>query len=343
MSIEDIKLNATLVNGRFSLANSQAHYAGGKVKFSATGTIGNTLSAEVSVDGESVSVGEIVRMSEGGNIFDENTSLANVKIYLKGQGNTLAKLRGSLTGTGKVYTQKKTKGYGITTYFLGQDLISVLVDQFSEKGDDLEIKCIAGHIRIKNGVAYSNKGIALESDKINAVIEGRIDLGKEYTKVSLISKPTSGFQIGTSDFLSLVKIQGAMAEPDFKFSGSGLVEKTTEWAVAAGVASVFTGGLSAAAAGIGFLAKSWFDSFTRDKHPCLSALNSKYVEDDSINPTKTPVQSQILLLEKKAKKKQAQAKNSFVVSRKKIKQKLKKKISALKRLEEIKAVGILPK
>ena len=190
MSVENIKLNATLVNGKFTLANSHAYYAGGKVKFSATGAIGNTLSAEASVDGENVSVGEIVRMSGGGNLFEENTSLANVKIYLKGQGNTLSKLMGSLNGTGKVYTQKKTKGYGITTYFLGQDLISALVDQFSEKGKDLEINCVAGHIRIKNGVAYSNKGIALESDKINAVIEGHVDLGKEYTKVSLISKPS---------------------------------------------------------------------------------------------------------------------------------------------------------
>ncbi|MBN2676321.1 MAG: AsmA family protein, partial [Alphaproteobacteria bacterium] len=212
MPIRNIRGEVVLNNGSLTISDLKAIYADGPVKVNAQGDIRNSLLyAEGSLEAENISVGKIVQMSGGGLLFNPKTSLANVEIYLKGKGKTLTQLMKSLNGTGKVYTQKETRGYGIASYFLGQDILSSFVDEFKESGKDLDIQCVTGHLKIRNGVAKSEKSIALESDKINMVVQGHVDLGNEYMKVSLISKPVSGLRLGTSDFLSLVKIQGALA------------------------------------------------------------------------------------------------------------------------------------
>ncbi len=313
MPINDIKIKATLLNGKLVIPSLTTTYAGGKVVARGIADVSNwkKLKTELGMSGESISIGEIILMSGGGKVLNLDTSLADVDGYLKGEGRTLSALMASLNGVGKVYTQKKTRGYNIAQYFLGQDLISSLVDKFKDNGKDLDIECIAGHIRIKDGIATSNKSLAIQSDKINIVAEGSVDLGKEYTDVSIISLPVSGLRLGLSDFLSLVKIKGAMALPSFTISGSKFIEKSLEWGVATGVMAVLTGGVSLLAAGLGFLGKSWYDSFLQDNHPCESALLGKHVENDSENPMKTPVVGSNIVLDKKLKKIYSQHKSTF--------------------------------
>ncbi|MBN1783379.1 MAG: AsmA family protein [Alphaproteobacteria bacterium] len=300
MPIHSIHVKGTLLNGVGAVKSIETKYAGGNVLLQGVADFSDRkqMKAKVSLKGDDVSVGEIIEMSGSRRVLNPDTSLADVEGFLEGNGPDLATFMGSLDGVFKVNTQKKTWGYDIAQYFLGQDLIMSFVDKFKERGKDLDIECVAGHVRINHGVATTKRSIALQSDKINMVVEGHVDLGKEYTKVSLISLPVSGLRLGLSDFLSLVKIQGPMALPDFNISGSKFIEKGLEWGLAAGVAAVFTGGLSAVAAGIGFLGKSWFDSFMQDEHPCQSALLAKYVDEDQQNPMKTPVAGSIIVLNK---------------------------------------------
>lgn len=300
MPIYNIDIKGTLLDGVGAVKHVKAKYAGGKVRVQGVANFSDRkrMKAKVSVFGEDVSVGEIIEMSDGGRVLNPDTSLADVEIFLQGRGADLASFMKSLDGVIKISTQKKTRGYNIAQYFLGQDLITSLVDEFQERGKDLDIECVAAHVRINKGVATTKRSVALQSDKINMVVEGHVDLGKEYTKVSMISQPTSGLRLGLSDFLSLVKIQGPMALPDFKISGSKFVEKGVEWGIATGVVAALTGGVSLVAGGLGFLGKAWFDSFMQDDHPCQSALLARHVDEDYQNPTKVPVAGSIIVLEK---------------------------------------------
>ncbi|MHA1540608.1 MAG: AsmA family protein [Alphaproteobacteria bacterium] len=325
MPIPDIALKVSLINGKAIVPSLTTTYAGGKIKARGFGDISTgKLKTELGIIGENISIGDIILMSGGRKVLNSDTSLANVEGYLKGEGRTLAELMASLNGIGKAYTQKKTRGYNVTSYFLGQDLITTFVDEFKSNGKDLDINCIAGHIKIKNGIAKSEKGLALESDKINIIVEGKVDLGKEHTDVSMVSIPTSGLRLGLSDFLSLVKIKGAMALPSFTISSSKLLEKGVELGIATGAVAILTGGISLLATGLGFLGKTWIDAILQDKHPCQSALNSKYVDNDSENPSKTPVVGKMIILDRKLKKSFSQHKAVLKSKLNQLKRKIKK-------------------
>jgi uncharacterized protein involved in outer membrane biogenesis len=148
---------------------------------------------------------------------------------------------------------------------LGGDLLIQLVDAVSpfykqDKGSNVE--CVAARLPVKRGAIVVDRSIAVESDKLNIVASGSIDLGAE--KIEMAIRPTvkEGLGLGTANLAQLVRLTGSLSDPRIGVDLKGAARQGLSIG-----AAVATGGLS-------LLGERLLTEVV-DPHPCVTAMGSK--------------------------------------------------------------------
>ncbi len=204
----------------------------------------------------------------------------DLDIFLTGQGASMAALMGSLDGhltlqVGKGRLQSKA------VEIAGADVAMQLVDALNpaaEKQDYSELSCAVVRFGVKDGVATADNGIAVETDKVNLVGAGTVDLGEEMLDLTVVPEANTGMGINLSSAVaSLVRVQGSLAEPSVGIDKAGAAK-----AAASVGAALMTGGLSV-------LGQALLSDDTKDPHPCLTALG-KAPPPEAATPASAPAE-----------------------------------------------------
>jgi hypothetical protein len=135
-----------------------------------------------------------------------------------------------------------------------------LVNPFRKTDPDTDLKCLAIRVSIADGVVTSDRGIAVETAKFNAVASGTINLGTEALALGVTPSVNQGVSLGTDQMVQNVRIGGTLANPDIGMGMAGTARSAV---------SLYA---DVATAGGWLLVDALWRRSKADPNPCATAL-----------------------------------------------------------------------
>lgn len=267
MALMNMDVQAQLKGGVLKLSSFKAGLGGGTLN-TTMALRANKLPAsfDLAVKGRGIDSGRALAegsgkkekgMMEGGSL--------NADVSLKGKGRSIAEIMAHSNGRIKVRLGKaKVKSDAMN--MVGGDVLMSLVDKlnpFAESKDYMDLQCGVVHFRINDGLMVSEDGIAIETDRMNILSEGEVNLKNESINLSIGTEPRDGIGVNLSNMVNVVKLGGTLAEP-----GVAMDVGKSGMAAARVAGALATGGLS-------LLGEGLFDRATADSSPCKTALDMK--------------------------------------------------------------------
>lgn len=276
----DINLKSELGHGRLDI---NMIFADGDFKiasdFDADGE--GRIYMHAAIKAENMYIGKLLEDVRTPDVISELP--VNISAYGVANGHDFSEIMKTMTGP--VVIKSSGKGYmhsELVSYIYGKDTLTSLgegvQDLFSsdKKNDKIKISCAAVNVKLRNGLAETQNGVAIETAAINARLAGSVDLGKEKMKLALTTVPVRGLKLSVSgNLVNSIEITGNLSEPDVKVSGLSVAGKVASATGIGLLLAPLTGGLSVVAgAGIGLVAGDLLENWLADDEPCKTALKS---------------------------------------------------------------------
>jgi len=234
----------------------------------------------------------------GNGRFDGSASIGNLQSFpnwaFKGQasGFTLEQLLVSTNSKGEVsggdmrvafnLTSSGKSSHQIASGLNGQSQITIgsarLASSFMNQGGDVFItlfdainpmrkksnattlECAVAYLPVKNGLVTVRDSIGIETDRLNIVLTGAVNLNAEQINLAFYPKEKSGLTAGL-DLASLVRLQGSLVKPQVGINKEAAVHQ----ALTLGL-GFLTGGASIVAQNA--------EGVMNKPHPCREAMQS---------------------------------------------------------------------
>jgi hypothetical protein len=217
----------------------------------------------------------------GGSI-DLNGKLHGAKtginLNISGSGDSVGQIMADLNGKLLVKVDK-----GVSTDLISRalvaDVLTKLVNMlnpFSQSSDNTQLECAVVNFDIKEGMAITDKGIAISTSQMNIIGSGVINLKTEGLDIGIKPEAKQGLGLNAGKLASFVRVGGNLANPQATTDLTGALSSGLS------VSTAFaTGGLS-------LLAEGLFNRVTADANPCATARGQKSATTQS---TKQPEKS----------------------------------------------------
>jgi len=234
----------------------------------------------------------------GNGQFDGSARIANTRSSpnwaFKGQasGFTLEQLLASTDSKGKVsggdmraafnFTSSGISPHQVASGLNGQSQITIgsarLASSFMNQGGDVFItlfdainplrkksnetvlECAVAYLPIQGGLVSVKDSVGIETDRLNIVLTGSVNLNSEQINLAIYPKEKSGLTAGV-DLANLVRLQGTLAKPQVGINKEAAVNQ----ALALGL-GFLTGGASIVAQNA--------EGVMNKPHPCREAMHS---------------------------------------------------------------------
>lgn len=299
-TLDNMNLAMTLKNGKLNVAPFSGNIAGGSItaKVSLDGSNGKTASLKKDVSIKQVELGQLPQFKGKDTIIGGKTDMT---MTLSGSGTSVAEIMAGsngqlevITGTGKLYN-KTIDIAGADIVFSALDMINPL----SEQEEYTSLECGVVKFDIKDGMATSDKGIALQTGKLNVVGSGSINFKTEELDLAVKPQAREGLGIGLGKLVDAVSIGGTLASPSPKVD------------TAAALKTGLTAGAAVATGGLSLLAEGLFDKATADNSPCDTALGKapKAKPAESKPEPTAPVEAKKEQVEEKVEEKKEEVEN----------------------------------
>jgi hypothetical protein len=221
---------------------------------SVAGTVDATRSAwALDVEGKGIDFGEM--LTRFGRPDVVTGGITDLAMHLQGTGKSLAAILGSLNGD----AQLKVGPYRIHNFAVPLDKGTVmhmfgLANPFLKADPDTDVKCLTARVPIKNGILTSERRVATETVKYNAVMSGTVNLRTE--GLDLTVTPVVRGEVTT-----VVRLSGTLAAPVVGVNAVGALAK-----------SAVTLGATVATLGAWWVADALIKKTAKDPSPCATAL-----------------------------------------------------------------------
>ncbi|MFB3136259.1 MAG: AsmA family protein [Rhodospirillales bacterium] len=274
--LSDVAVEVGLSGGRLVVKPLTASVAGGRVSGDITVDAGGaTPRLAVNLDARKVDLGRLLKDME---ITDVLETRLDATVRIKGGGTSVRAIMAGLDGE-FLATLGEGRINNTAVDLVGADLVTEVftsLNPLAEKDDYTHLTCAVVRMAISNGVATADKGIAVETTKMNIVGSGTVNLKTEKLDLAVRPRPKEGLGISLGGLAGLVRIKGTLANP-----GVGVDEmEVAKTGIAVG-AALATGGLSLVAQGL-------FDKATEGAPPCQVALGEVSPATASTAPAQPP-------------------------------------------------------
>ena len=276
----DLKFNVINKEGRLDIG---LDIADGKIKIASDFDVTDDglFNGHVAMGAEDIYVGKILDQVRVNDVISGLP--VNIDMYVMTHGHDLSELMQTMTGPFVI--KSNGQGYArseLVSYVYGEDTLTSLrhsvQDLFTsdKKYDKIKINCATVNLKLRNGLAETRNGVAVETNAINARLVGSVDLGQENIKMALTTVPVRGLKISLSgNVVNSVEITGNLAEPDIRVSGLSVAGKVASATGIGLLLAPFTGGLSVVAgAGLGLVAGDLLENWLADDEPCKTAMKT---------------------------------------------------------------------
>jgi hypothetical protein len=194
------------------------------------------------------------------NLTDDPNDLVqgmvfDIDVDLTGHGATTREVAASLSGHASLDSdggQVRNRGVSLYAGF-GRQLLSAL-NPFAKDSPYTEIACAIVSFEGTDGQFRTSPNIIVQTDKINLISQGTIDLKTEKIDFNFNTKPRKRLSVSASELINpYIRVAGTLGEPRLTMNRRGTAIAAT--------AAVATAGLS-------ILAKAAWDRTFRSKDPC---------------------------------------------------------------------------
>ncbi len=260
MELTRVHVALKLQNGRLDIAPAGAALAGGTLDLKASLDAARREPVlDMELVGKHIVLGQLPQLKKDSRLEGGST---DIRIVGRGTGTSMAAIMGSLNGSFLVQVGPgKIPNKGIN--LAGADLLLETfgkLNPLSSKEPTSALDCAVVNFKIKDGLAKTDKGIAIETSKVNLVGSGGINLKTEALDLGIRPYARKGVGLNLGSIAGAARIGGTLAHPHPVIDAANALKA----GVSAG-AAVATFGLSA-------LAQGMFDKTAEDPHPCDTAL-----------------------------------------------------------------------
>lgn len=280
LSLDNFKVDFKVQDANVRL-DTTTGFADGNIVAAISGNIeeNGKMNLEMGGIGESITMGKLMSQINEDNFISELP--LDFQIYTKASGANMSEIMQTITGPVRVYSVGKGYAHSdLVAYMYGEDFLTNLrhniQDMFrsKKKYDQMTINAVVVNLNLRNGVAETRNGAAIETNAINIMLHGDIDLGREKINLALTTIPVRGLKLSLSgQIVNTITISGNLAEPDISISGAAIAGKALSATGLGLMLAPFTGGLGlVAGAGVGLLAGDLLENWLADDHPCKTAM-----------------------------------------------------------------------
>lgn len=264
--LTDVAVSVLLKDGRMTIKPFRFGLAEGIFEGLATlDAAGKTPAVALRLNGRQFELGQF---DQGGHF---SGGRSNLNIDLKGSGATVRALMASLTGETVLDVGQGRLRNKAMDWAAGDLLFQVLgaINPFAKSEDTTQMTCAAVRFLVRDGIATTDKGLALRTASVDVVGSGTVDLRSEQLDLGIKPRARGGVGLSLSSPLAgLVRVNGTLAQPSVGIDAAGTLK--TAASVGAGVA---TGGLSV-------LGELLIDKVSADEDPCRTALGHQQPNQD---------------------------------------------------------------
>ncbi len=184
-----------------------------------------------------------------------------LSVGLKGQGRSVRDLMAGLNGDLRVDTGKAEFVNAELRKAIGDWAVSglTMIDPGFAAREKTVLSCAVVRVPVKQGLASLGKGVAAETDALNLVVGGSVNLRSEALDLGIDPMPQGAGTGIAQATAGMVRVGGTLGAPSVGLDVIG----TGKAALKVG-AAVATGGLS-------LLGDALLNEATKDPHPCLTA------------------------------------------------------------------------
>ena len=281
IELENFELGARQVDGRLDIHTLHADVANGKLV--ASGSINATnipprVTMQLNIN--NMEPGQLPDIRK----LDAVEGLpTDITFKATGTGISIADIMGTLTGS---FLSKSGKGIN---YVEQVNLLEInfliealnILNPFRKKQNESPINCIVSKFSIKDGTAVSDRGIAAQTQNLNVIGGGIVDLKNEQFDLVVHPEARSGINIGAITLVDAVRVSGKFSDPDVNPETQAALLKRAGTLGAA----LVTGGLS-------YIAQKLFEQTRFKDDPCGEALqeNTSASNPDNNKPEDTSAQ-----------------------------------------------------
>ncbi len=262
MTAEAVALRLRLAGGRLDVDPLAARIGGGTLqgRVLVDASAGKTAALAAKLDAKRVNLGQVLRdLGKPDLVSGTPTDLV---LDLRGSGASVRDLMAGLNGDLLLILGEGRVHSGFVDW-LGADVLTQVAEKLNptRKTDPYtDLQCAVGRFSAKDGIASTDRGIALETNRMNLVSSGTANLRTEAIDFALRPEARQGVGIGAGMLVKLLRIRGTLAEPS-------LGVDTMEVAKTAGAIATALPKL-----GLSLLGGPVADKATADPHPCRTAL-----------------------------------------------------------------------
>ncbi len=227
LALHKFKLVVALENGNLKVTLPGAELGGGKVNanIDLKQQADNSAVLNAFIATGQVDAGAMLKEM---NITDVMSGLVNVDVKLQTAGGSVARLMGNLNGYSKAIMENgaiNNRYVGLIGAKMDTAVAQILMPS-AKKKDYTAINCFVSRFDFKNGLADTTV-LAIDSEYMGVVGEGRIDLGKETLDMAVAPKPKDkvaevGLSLGS--LAKNFRIGGTLAKPAVKMDAAQTVD-----------------------------------------------------------------------------------------------------------------------
>ena len=134
------------------------------------------------------------------------------------------------------------------------------INPMRKKTNETTLECAVAYLPVKNGLVTVRDSIGIETDRLNIVLTGSVNLNSEQINLAFYPKEKSGLTAGL-DLASLVRLQGSLIKPQVGINKE------------AAVSQALTLGLGFLTGGASIVAQN-AEGVMNKSHPCREAMHS---------------------------------------------------------------------
>lgn len=262
-------------------ADASVMFAGGKVRALVDADINSDgeLFTQIGLAGRSVSVGTLLQQLRIDGLVSDLPM--NIDFYGRANGKNMSEIMRTITGPVQMYSAGDGYAHSeLVAYMYGADFLTNLRHSIQDlfrsdkKYNQMKISCVTVNAKLRDGLAETQHGVAVETNAINLRLAGDVNLGKETMHLALTTVPVRGLKLSlTGNVVNSIEITGNLAEPDIQISGVAVAGKVASATGIGLLLAPFTGGIGlVAGAGVGLLAGDLLENWLADDSPCKTAL-----------------------------------------------------------------------
>ncbi len=259
--LTDATVPVRLKAGRLAVGPADAGLAGGRVEGELTlDAAGKVPVAQLRLQGARVDLGRLLKDS-GTQVMTGGP--AELRVSLRGKGDSPRAVMGALAGDAQLSVGEGRVANTAVDWAGGDVIMQVLgsLNPLAHADETTEMSCAVVRFVVKDGVAVADRGIAVETGKVNVIGSGAIDLRTEEIDIGITPRAREGVGLSLGGAVAgLTRVRGTLADPTV-----GVDEAGAARAAASVGAAVATGGLS-------LLGELLLDKVNGDDAPCATAL-----------------------------------------------------------------------